>query len=115
MDIAEDHDFSEPGTANSSEQTEAHESESQLTMNSPSGDPFPWSEEFKGHRDTHPFGPLFISMDIDFSRTYGIPEHADSFVLKSTEGGDLYRLYNLNVFEYELNNPVARANSLTEG
>ncbi|KER23298.1 hypothetical protein T265_08783 [Opisthorchis viverrini] len=109
MDIAKDNDVLEHETASSSEQTEAHENEPEPTVNSPA-DPFPWSEEFKGHRDTRPFGPMSISMDIDFpgfSRAYGIPEHADSFVLKSTEGGDPYRLYNLDVFEYELNNPMA--------
>lgn len=37
----------------------------------------------------------------------GIPEHADSFALKSTLGGDPYRLYNLDVFEYELDNGMA--------
>lgn len=37
----------------------------------------------------------------------GIPEHADSFALKSTLGGEPYRLYNLDVFEFELDNGMA--------
>uniref|UniRef100_A0A6A7FRA2 Glucosidase II subunit alpha n=2 Tax=Hirondellea gigas TaxID=1518452 RepID=A0A6A7FRA2_9CRUS len=49
-------------------------------------------------------------MDIAFinsKHVYGIPEHADTFALKDTGSGDPYRLYNLDVFEYELNNPMA--------
>ncbi len=38
---------------------------------------------------------------------YGIPQHADTFSLKDTSGSDPYRLYNLDVFEYELWNPMA--------
>ena len=38
---------------------------------------------------------------------FGIPEHADSFALKSTVGGEPYRLYNLDVFEYELDSTMA--------
>jgi len=43
---------------------------------------------------------------------YGIPEHASPLALKSTSGqgndySDPYRLYNLDVFEYELDNPMA--------
>jgi alpha 1,3-glucosidase len=38
---------------------------------------------------------------------YGIPQHADTFSLKDTSGTDPYRLYNLDVFEYELWNPMA--------
>ena len=56
-------------------------------------------------------------MGLDFSfpgveHVYGIPEHADSLALKSTSGGDPYRLYNLDVFEYELNNPMALYGSI---
>lgn len=42
-------------------------------------------------------------------RAYGIPEHADKFALRTTgEGGlDPYRLYNLDVFEYELESTMA--------
>lgn len=38
---------------------------------------------------------------------FGIPEHADSFALKSTVGSEPYRLYNLDVFEYELDSTMA--------
>lgn len=43
---------------------------------------------------------------------FGIPEHADSFALKPTSNGDPYRLYNLDVFEYELDNPMALYGSI---
>lgn len=39
---------------------------------------------------------------------YGVPEHADSLRLRSTKAdGDPYRLYNLDVFEYEIYNGMA--------
>ncbi|XP_053365399.1 neutral alpha-glucosidase C isoform X2 [Clarias gariepinus] len=38
-----------------------------------------------------------------FSHAYGIPEHADSLKLKDTSGSEPYRLYNLDVFAYEIN------------
>uniref|UniRef100_A0A674C763 Glucosidase II alpha subunit a n=1 Tax=Salmo trutta TaxID=8032 RepID=A0A674C763_SALTR len=52
------------------------------------------------------------SISLDFSlpgveHVYGIPEHADGLRLKNTDGGDPYRLYNLDVFQYELFNPMA--------
>ncbi|CAH2242557.1 jg8129 [Pararge aegeria aegeria] len=36
-----------------------------------------------------------------------IPEHTDNFYLKTTTSGEPYRLYNLDVFEYELDSPMA--------
>jgi alpha 1,3-glucosidase len=85
-----------------------------------------WEESFGGHTDKKKFGPSSIGLDVAFHgsvgapRTlYGIPEHATDFALKDTleadgEGGakkkaatDPYRLYNLDVFEYELDNPMA--------
>ena len=41
------------------------------------------------------------------SHVYGVPEHADRFSLSDTSDGDPYRLYNLDVFEYELWNRMA--------
>ncbi len=48
----------------------------------------------------------------DFQHVYGIPQHADSFALRSTSDTDPYRLYNLDVFEYEINNPMALYGSI---
>ncbi|XP_041707131.1 neutral alpha-glucosidase AB isoform X3 [Coregonus clupeaformis] len=69
-----------------------------------------WEETFKSHADTKPNGPSSISLDFSLpgvEHVYGIPEHADSLRLKNTDGGDPYRLYNLDVFQYELFNPMA--------
>ena len=49
---------------------------------------------------------------VDYEHVYGIPEHASSFSLKSTSSGEgeysePYRLYNLDVFEYELDTPAS--------
>uniref|UniRef100_A0AAV1T5H0 Glucosidase II subunit alpha n=1 Tax=Peronospora matthiolae TaxID=2874970 RepID=A0AAV1T5H0_9STRA len=85
-----------------------------------------WEESFDGHTDKKKFGPSSIGLDVSFHGSaeaprslYGIPEHATDFVLKDTievsgeEEGvrkvvtDPYRLYNLDVFEYELDNPMA--------
>uniref|UniRef100_A0A674C6J1 Neutral alpha-glucosidase AB n=1 Tax=Salmo trutta TaxID=8032 RepID=A0A674C6J1_SALTR len=69
-----------------------------------------WEETFKTHTDTKPNGPSSISLDFSLpgvEHVYGIPEHADGLRLKNTDGGDPYRLYNLDVFQYELFNPMA--------
>ncbi|KAI5298140.1 hypothetical protein KEM55_003768, partial [Ascosphaera atra] len=73
-----------------------------------------WDEHFGGHTDTKPRGPESVVLDItfrDYSHVYGIPEHADSLSLRETRGGegahtDPYRMFNSDVFEYELNSPM---------
>ncbi|XP_039402615.1 neutral alpha-glucosidase AB isoform X3 [Mauremys reevesii] len=69
-----------------------------------------WEETFKTHTDSKPNGPTSVGLDFSlpgFEHVYGIPEHADNLRLRTTEGGDPYRLYNLDVFQYELYNPMA--------
>uniref|UniRef100_A0A667WLD2 Neutral alpha-glucosidase AB n=1 Tax=Myripristis murdjan TaxID=586833 RepID=A0A667WLD2_9TELE len=69
-----------------------------------------WEETFKSHSDSKPNGPSAVSLDFSLpgvEHVYGIPEHADTLKLKTTDGGDPYRLYNLDVFQYELYNPMA--------
>ena len=55
------------------------------------GDPAGWWEEtFKSHSDSKPRGPEAISLDLSlpgFEHVYGLPQHADSFDLRSTQGG----------------------------
>ncbi|KAJ5803861.1 CAZyme family GH31 [Penicillium psychrosexuale] len=73
-----------------------------------------WEETFGGNTDSKPRGPESIALDITFpgySHVFGIPEHADSLSLKETRGGsgnheNPYRLYNSDVFEYELESPM---------
>lgn len=69
-----------------------------------------WEETFKSHTDSKPNGPSAVSLDFSLpgvEHVYGIPEHADTLKLKTTDNGDPYRLYNLDVFQYELYNPMA--------
>ncbi|KAK6820130.1 hypothetical protein RU639_007401 [Aspergillus parasiticus] len=73
-----------------------------------------WEETFGGNTDTKPKGPESVGLDITFpgyGHVYGIPEHADSLSLRETRGGsgnheEPYRMYNSDVFEYELNSPM---------
>ncbi|XP_056365904.1 LOW QUALITY PROTEIN: neutral alpha-glucosidase AB [Oenanthe melanoleuca] len=76
----------------------------------PEEEPGAWEETFKTHTDSKPYGPTSVGLDFSlpgFEHVYGIPEHADNLRLRPTEGGDPYRLYNLDVFQYELFNPMA--------
>ncbi|XP_077522334.1 glucosidase 2 subunit alpha isoform X7 [Amblyomma americanum] len=70
-----------------------------------------WEETFKGHKDSKKHGPMSVGMDFTFEgfdHVYGLPEHADSFALRSTVGtSDPVRMYNLDVFEYEVDNVMA--------
>ncbi|KAJ3083850.1 hypothetical protein HK102_000854 [Quaeritorhiza haematococci] len=74
-----------------------------------------WEESFGGKVDSKPNGPSSIGIDLTFpgsSHLYGIPEHAASFNLKNTRGlnksyDEPFRLYNFDVFEYELDSPMA--------
>ncbi|KAJ6110388.1 hypothetical protein N7486_002623 [Penicillium sp. IBT 16267x] len=73
-----------------------------------------WEESFGGNTDSKPRGPESVGIDVTFpgyNHVFGIPEHADSLSLKETRGGpgnheNPYRMYNSDVFEYELNSPM---------
>ncbi|XP_039570878.1 neutral alpha-glucosidase AB [Passer montanus] len=76
----------------------------------PEEEPGTWEETFKTHTDSKPYGPTSVGLDFSlpgFEHVYGIPEHAESLRLRPTEGGDPYRLYNLDVFQYEVFTPMA--------
>ncbi|XP_058472345.1 neutral alpha-glucosidase C [Solea solea] len=65
-----------------------------------------WKETFGHFEDIKANGPSSIGADFclhGFSHVYGLPEHADSLQLRDTRDGEPYRLYNLDVFAYELN------------
>lgn len=79
-----------------------------------------WEESFSSHTDSKPYGPMSVGMDISFPASqhiFGIPEHASSTILQTTATSDdenhpskykePYRLYNLDVFEYELDETMA--------
>jgi mannosyl-oligosaccharide alpha-1,3-glucosidase len=65
-------------------------------------------------------GPESVAMDITFpgfNHVYGIPEHATGLSLKETRGGEgnynePYRLYNSDVFEYEIDSPMTLYGSI---
>lgn len=73
-----------------------------------------WEERFGSHRDSRPRGPRSVGMDFSFpfaQHVYGIPQHTSPLSLPTTMMGSAgvaphykepYRLYNLDVFEYEL-------------
>ncbi|KAI9506530.1 glycosyl hydrolases family 31-domain-containing protein [Coemansia spiralis] len=73
-----------------------------------------WKETFLLFTDNKTRGPESFGMDINFigfEHVYGIPEHATSLSLKTTNkvngGYDTpYRLWNLGVFEHELDDPI---------
>uniref|UniRef100_A0A060TA68 Glucosidase II subunit alpha n=1 Tax=Blastobotrys adeninivorans TaxID=409370 RepID=A0A060TA68_BLAAD len=80
-----------------------------------------WEEEFDGYKDKKSRGPEAVALDVTFpgySHVYGIPEHADSLSLKETRGAkegdhsDPYRLYNVDIFEYETDSPMAMYGSI---
>ncbi|KCV69517.1 hypothetical protein H696_03938 [Fonticula alba] len=69
-----------------------------------------WEEDFLEFHDPKPRGPQAVSVDVTFPGFYGvfgIPEHASDFALQDTFLGDPYRLYNLDVFQYVLDSPMA--------
>ena len=74
-----------------------------------------WEEKFGNHSDSKPYGPMSVGMELTFPASqhlFGLPEHASDTQLKTTAGADNYykepyRLYNLDVFEYELDETVA--------
>jgi len=75
-----------------------------------------WEETFKGHTDPKKRGPESFGMDFTFhgaKHVYGLPEHAIAMDLPATKGDgveharDPYRLFNLDVFEYELNSEMS--------
>lgn len=79
-----------------------------------------WEETFGGNTDSKPRGPESVGMDITFpafSHVYGLAEHAGPLSLKQTRsaGSDYdepYRLFNADVFEYELDSPMTLYGSI---
>lgn len=66
-------------------------------------------------KDSLPLGPESIGLDFTFhgfNNVFGIPEHADSFNLKDTTDSEPYRLFNIDIFEYETNSRHAMYGSI---
>ncbi|TKA69853.1 hypothetical protein B0A49_07634 [Cryomyces minteri] len=79
-----------------------------------------WDESFGGNTDSKPRGPESVAMDVTFpgyEHVFGIPEHTGPMSLKQTRGGesnynDPYRLYNSDVFEYDMDSPMTLYGSI---
>ena len=65
---------------------------------------------FNGHNDPMVYGSSSVGLDITLpqaTHAYGLPERTVSHDLPSTLGkSEPYRLFNLDVFEYELDHPM---------
>lgn len=68
-----------------------------------------WEEPFGGHTDQKPRGPASLGMDVSFlgdvPSLFGLPEHATKASLPFYS--EPYRFFNLDVFEYEIDEPMA--------
>lgn len=68
-----------------------------------------WEEDFGGHTDKKPRGPASFGLDVTFEgevpSLFGLPEHATKASLPFYE--EPYRFFNLDVFEYEIDEPMA--------
>uniref|UniRef100_A0AAY5KFJ2 Glycoside hydrolase family 31 N-terminal domain-containing protein n=1 Tax=Esox lucius TaxID=8010 RepID=A0AAY5KFJ2_ESOLU len=64
-----------------------------------------WQETWREFVDIKANGPSSVGADLclhGYNHVYGLPEHADSLKLSDTRHGEPYRLYNLDVFAYDL-------------
>ncbi|XP_053141818.1 neutral alpha-glucosidase C isoform X2 [Hemicordylus capensis] len=68
-----------------------------------------WEERFGNFLDIKASGPTSIGLDFSlhgFEHIYGIPQHAETLLLKNTSDNDVYRLYNLDVFGYRIHSKM---------
>ncbi|XP_059117179.1 neutral alpha-glucosidase C isoform X1 [Peromyscus eremicus] len=68
-----------------------------------------WEEKFGKFVDVKANGPSSVGLDFSFhgfEHLYGIPQHAESHQLKNTRDGDAYRLYNLDVYGYQIHDKM---------
>lgn len=76
-----------------------------------------WEEHFGGHKDLKPRGPAAVAVDVTFeaaSHVVGAASHAAGVHLQSSrfESHEPYRFFNLDVFEYALDVPMALYGSI---
>lgn len=67
--------------------------------------PSPPSSSFNGFTDPMAYGASSVGLDVAFPRAshaYGLPERTVDHALPHTRGKEPYRLFNLDVFEYEV-------------
>eukprot|EP00930_Biecheleria_cincta_P042756 TRINITY_DN29417_c0_g1_i1.p1 TRINITY_DN29417_c0_g1~~TRINITY_DN29417_c0_g1_i1.p1 ORF type:complete len:937 (+),score=129.73 TRINITY_DN29417_c0_g1_i1:107-2917(+) len=69
-----------------------------------------FEESFGGHTDRKPRGPAGVGIDVNFEAAidvFGLAEHASGLGLGANGFSEPYRFFNLDVFEYALNVPMA--------
>nr|XP_006130414.1 neutral alpha-glucosidase C isoform X1 [Pelodiscus sinensis]XP_025044103.1 neutral alpha-glucosidase C isoform X1 [Pelodiscus sinensis] len=68
-----------------------------------------WEEKFGSFLDIKANGPSSIGLDFSlhgFEHVYGIPEHAETLLLKNTSDNDAYRLFNLDVYGHKIHDKM---------
>ncbi|XP_058017993.1 neutral alpha-glucosidase C isoform X2 [Ahaetulla prasina] len=68
-----------------------------------------WEEKIGNFLDIKANGPSSVGLDVSlhgFEHLYGIPQHAETLLLKNTSDDDVYRLYNLDVFGYTIHSKM---------
>uniref|UniRef100_A0A674JD87 Glucosidase alpha, neutral C n=1 Tax=Terrapene triunguis TaxID=2587831 RepID=A0A674JD87_9SAUR len=68
-----------------------------------------WQEEFGSFLDIKANGPSSIGLDFSLhgcEHVYGIPEHAETLLLKNTSDDDAYRLFNLDVYGHKIHDKM---------
>ncbi len=108
-------DYGEDGLAVYSDGTKQQRAEEMETAPASTEGDALWEETFGSHRDSKPFGPASVGMDVTFdgaNHLYGLAEHAAPLNLPSTSGSgakynEPYRMYTLDVYDYELESPMA--------
>ncbi|KAJ2376658.1 hypothetical protein IW150_001848 [Coemansia sp. RSA 2607] len=80
-----------------------------------------WEEPFEEWVDVKKRGPESVGIDINFEgfeHVYGLPEHTTPLALKDTRGDvegaydQRYRLFNLDIFGYEMDTPMGLYSSI---
>ena len=112
------HDYGEDGLAIYKDGSKEVKAEAQAGAGA-HGEESIHGDNFGGHKDSQVRGPVSVGMDFSFpfaQHVYGIPEHTSPLSLPTTTEGaaglghhysEPYRLYNLDVFEYELDQVMA--------
>uniref|UniRef100_A0A8C0IMP5 Glycoside hydrolase family 31 N-terminal domain-containing protein n=1 Tax=Chelonoidis abingdonii TaxID=106734 RepID=A0A8C0IMP5_CHEAB len=68
-----------------------------------------WQEEFGSFLDIKANGSSSIGLDFSLhgcEHVYGIPEHAETLLLKNTSDDDAYRLFNLDVYGHKIHDKM---------
>uniref|UniRef100_A0A8C5IRQ8 Glycoside hydrolase family 31 N-terminal domain-containing protein n=1 Tax=Junco hyemalis TaxID=40217 RepID=A0A8C5IRQ8_JUNHY len=68
-----------------------------------------WQEKFGSFLDIKAHGPTSVGIDFSlhgYDHVYGIPQHAETLLLKNTSDGDAYRLYNLDIFGHKIHDKI---------